>query len=267
MKIIDVIELKNIQLDILKHVDSFCKTNNITYFLCGGSAIGAVRHKGFIPWDDDIDIAMLRDDYDRFIKTYSENDTSVYKLHYFKLDHKVPYPYVKIDNSETVFLEELENDYKMGVNIDLFPVDSVPESLEKQKEIFSKYDRLVKIFTVKRLPLKRRRGILKNIVLALSHVMFSFRSFRSLIRSFEDNALKYKDEDSKYCAGIVWGYGRREINLKENWSEALYVPFEDMMVPVPKGYDGYLSSVYGDYMKLPPEEKRISHHHFIAYWK
>lgn len=267
MKSINQNELKSIQLDILKHIDSFCKENNIRYFLIGGSAIGAVRHHGFIPWDDDIDITMLREDYDRFVSIYPNVDKSCYKLHCTYNQEDFPYPYAKIDNSGTVFIEEVEDEFSMGVNIDLFPMEVIPDAPELQEKLFKRAEFLKKIFTAKRLPMKRRRGIVKNMTLLLAHIFLSVISFKTIVKAMEKNATKYRGLKTNYRAGVAWGYGNKEINKSDNWSETVYLKFEDMSAPLPKGYHEVLTGIYGDYMQLPPEDKRVSHHHFTAYWK
>lgn len=267
MKKIGNEELKIIQLEILKNVDAFCTTHGIKYFLAYGSAIGAIRHKGFIPWDDDIDIVMLRDDYERFVELYNHQPNSVYKVHAHNLDKQYPYPYAKIDNTLTIFEEEIKDMYKMGVNIDLFPIDKVPENTSLQKKMYDRFDILYKLITLKRLPIKKRRGVLKNCCLFIAHILLYPISFSKLVQMLERNALKYRNIHTSLCSDVVWAYGSREINKLANWEKAIYVDFEDMKAPVPIGYDDYLSKVYGTYMKLPPKEKQITHHHYLAYWK
>ncbi|MCM1220049.1 MAG: LicD family protein [Lachnospiraceae bacterium] len=267
MREINTEELKRIQIDIILHIDAFCKKHNIRYFICGGTLIGAVRHKGFIPWDDDIDIMMLRADYERFIKLYSSMDDSIYHVYHHTLDEKYPYPYAKIDNSHTVFSEEIKESFALGVNIDLFPIDIVPENSRLQKRMYEKVNLYMKLMTLKRLPTERRRGVLKNTILSIAHLLLRPISFRRLICELDKNARQYVNMESSLCGVAVWGYGVREINELSNYSKALYVPFEDILLPIPVGYDKYLRGLYGNYMQLPPEDKQVSHHHFKAYWK
>ena len=127
MKEIGIEELKRIQIGILKHLDAFCNENNLKYFMCGGTLLGAVRHKGFIPWDDDIDIMMKREDYDKLIELYPKNDNSNFKLFSYELDKSFPYPFAKMDDFRTIFEEEINDSYKIGVNIDIFPIDYITE--------------------------------------------------------------------------------------------------------------------------------------------
>ena len=143
MKEIEIEELKRIQIGILKHLDAFCKENNLTYFMCGGTLLGAVRHKGFIPWDDDIDIMMKREDYDKLIALYPKNDNSNFKLFSYELDKSFPYPFAKMDDCRTIFEEEINDSYKIGVNIDIFPIDYITEDLNCQHSILMRNKRLI----------------------------------------------------------------------------------------------------------------------------
>lgn len=261
-------ELKHVQLDILKHVDGFCRKHSIRYFMSGGSLIGAVRHKGFIPWDDDIDIMMLRPDYEKFIAEYSEKDSSCYRVHSSRLDSHFTLPYAKVDDSRTVLTEHIEHPLSLGVNIDIFPIDILPDDHLERKRIYDYFKKQMMLFNLKQVAVSRNRNLFKNCLLVISHFLLRPMSLHAIVQKIENNAIKYKDCDSSHhCGVVVWGYGIREVNLLSNYSSSIDVPFEDMMVPVPVGYDNYLQGVYGDYMQLPPEEKRITHHDFEAWWK
>ena len=267
MKKISINELKNIQLEILKHVDKFCSEHNIKYFLSGGSVIGAVRHKGFIPWDDDIDIMMLREDYNFFVQEYYKHDNSRYCLYCHTIYSDYPYPFAKIDDSKTVMQEEIEGCYPMGVHIDVFPIDNMPEDKQLQKKIYRIFSFWMALMNLKRLPVLRRRGIVKNLILFIAHIFLYFLSFKKIVRCMDANARKYEKIETSLCGVAVWGYGIKEINNKNNYEKSILVEFEGIKLPIPIGYDNYLSNVYGNYMQLPPIEKRNSHHNFIAYWK
>lgn len=267
MKEIEIDELKRIQLDILKHIDEFCLKNGLTYFISGGTLIGAVRHKGFIPWDDDIDIMMKRDDYDKLIKLYLAKDKSCYKLYSFEQDKKFPYPYAKMDDSRTVLDEEITDSYKMGVNIDIFPIDTISDDINIQKTVVKRNKRWIQLITLKRVPIKRGRSLLKNAVLALSHLITSFIPYSFIVLKIINNAKAAKCEKSAHCGCLVWGYGLKEIIPRRALAESIRLPFEDCAFSAPKGYDMYLKSLFGNYMELPPVEKRQTHHSFKAYWK
>jgi lipopolysaccharide cholinephosphotransferase len=254
-------------LNILKHIDSFCAENGIKYFLSGGTMLGAVRHHGYIPWDDDIDIMMLRKDYDHFIKIYSEQNNESYGLRSNIIDSNFPFTFSKIEDKRTLLKENTEEKVVIGVNIDVFPIDTVPEDIKLQKKMYKKFERLRNFLLLKTISTRKGRFFMKNILLVFSHIILKVVSTSFLIKKIEENAIKYKMESSKYCGVVVWGYGIKEINLLSNWRETVMMKFEDMNAPVPIGYDNYLTSLYGDYMQLPPEEKRITHHSFEAYWK
>ena len=267
MKTIGTEDLKKIQLEIARHIDLFCKKHGIRYFICGGTLIGAIRHKGFIPWDDDIDIMMMRDDYERFICEYASEDKSKYNIFHHSLNDKYPYPYAKISDSETIFHEEIKESFELGVNIDVFPIDIVPEDTEIQNKMYRTAGKYMRIITLKRLPMAKRRGIVKNAVLFVSHLLLSFISFKTIVHKLGQNASKYRHTASSLCGVAVWGYGIREINDMSNYDKSIYMPFENIELPVPFGYDKYLHGIYGDYMQLPSKDKRMTHHHFQAYWK
>lgn len=267
MKKIEVEELKRIQLDILKHIDEFCQKNELTYFISGGTLIGAVRHKGFIPWDDDIDIMMKREDYDKLIKLYPVQDKSEYNLYSFELDKKFPYPYAKMDDNRTVFDEEITDSYNMGVNIDIFPIDTISDDVNIQKALVRRNKRWIQLITLKRVPLKRGRSFLKNVVLAMTHMITALIPYSFIVSKIINNAKKVKCEESSHQGCLVWGYGLKEIINKSVLADSVRLPFENCIFSAPKGYDTYLKALFGNYMELPPIEKRQTHHSFKAYWK
>lgn len=266
MKEITIAELRVIQLDILKHIDVFCKEHDIKYFLCGGSMIGAVRHQGFIPWDDDIDIMMIREDYNRFIQIYLQQDRSIFILHSHSSEIDYPYPYVKIEDSRTLFQGNVHYQFPIGIHIDLFPIDTVPESKIKQHVLFVKSQCLIKMRAFKNIRMSHS-NIVKKLVNNIIQGSLSLISFDKITSLMEKNAVRYNGINSKYCGIVVWGYGMREINYRSNWDTVKYVAFEDIEAPIPGGYDNYLSNVYGDYMEPPLDTERLTHHSFFAYWK
>ncbi len=266
MKEIDICEVRTIQLEILNHINIFCNTHNIKYFLCGGSMLGAIRHQGYIPWDDDIDIMMLRDDYEKFIQLYKQKDNSYFRLRYFKNENDMPFPFVKIEDSRTILRENVENTIEMGINIDLFPIDTIPEDEKLQKKMFNRYKIYRQLLDLKQVSIRKGRSFWKNCVLFVSHIALRLLPLHALIHKIENNAKQYSNTKSNLCGIVVWGYGLREVNAKSNWDNVLRTKFETISAPIPNGYDAYLTAVYGDYMQLPPEEKRITHHDFKAYW-
>lgn len=164
----------------------------------------------------------------------------------------------------TYFEEEIKDVIDTGVNIDVFPLDYVPES--KVESICKKRNLLQKLWIVKRLPRLRRRGFLKNTLLAIFQYLLAPISVHYIVRKLEENAKKYNLKESSICGNIAYGYDP-DIYPSSDFNDQIELKFEDACFPCPQKYDNVLKVMYGDYMKLPPVEKQVSHHHFIAYWK
>ena len=261
-------DLRTVELGILKHVDEFCQENNIQYFLGYGTLLGAIRHKGFIPWDDDIDIFMHRKDFERFIKEYSDKDRSQYEIRCYSLEDNYPYPFAKISDSSTILIEYSENPIEhLGINIDLFPMDVIPDDSIRQRKLYAIKSLYHTLINLKIVSPSHERIWYKNVVLNISQFILRPIPLSFFVKRIVNNAMKYHHNITNCCAVAVWGYGMREINNKHNWDKAIKVQFESLQLPVPIGYDDFLTAVYGDYMQLPPEEKRVTHHAFKAYWK
>jgi len=259
---ISVTELKKIQLDILSEVHKFCEKHKISYFLTYGTLIGAIRHKGYIPWDDDIDICMPRPDYERFIKIFND-ENSKYKFLSNELDPDYPYPYGKVIDTSTVLIEYSSIKYPIGINIDVLPIDGVDESGEILKKQFF----LRNLLDVKTIKLSKKRSLLKNTVLLVGKICLFLLPYKFLVRTMVKNAKKYSYQESEYVCCVAGGFKEEKPMLKEYFRDKVLVQFEGNSYYAPIGYDKYLRSIYGDYMVLPPEEERMPHHVFKAYLK
>ena len=258
-------ELKRIQVEILDQVHSFCKNNEITYYLSSGSLIGAIRHKGYIPWDDDIDIYMPRLDYERFLSIYKD-DSNSYRVRSLRTDASYSLAYAKVERVGTKLIERVDNPLDIGVNIDIFPVDGVPDDLTQRKKYFSKIQSIRNRMIFKDVSLSfRHRGLLKNIVLLLGKVCLLNRSLRSLAEDL-DAMIDKSLNDSNFVCNLVMGNGINSIFRRESLGGIIQVEFEGKRYDTMLGYDDYLTKTYGDYMKLPPTALRVSHHSFYAYW-
>jgi len=267
MREIGLTELKEIQIDILDFVDDFCKRHHIKYFLTGGTLIGAVRHKGYIPWDDDIDLCMLRDDYDRFLNLFPKESQSKYKIYSNTLGEKYPIPFVKVANIQTLLKEDVIIPSDIGVNIDIFPLDTIPIDKKLQKKLYRKFGLYFGMLQMKEILWSSKRSFHNNLIMIISRYLLKAVPYSFILKKINENAVKYKDIDSPLCGDLVWGYGIREITKKENFRDSIDCEFEGKIYPVPVGYDSYLQGVYGNYMMLPPEEKRVSSHNVEAWWR
>lgn len=262
MKTIDTARLKELQVELLNSVSEFCEKNNLEYFLAYGTLIGAVRHKGFIPWDDDIDLIMKREDYEVFIRTFNEHHRD-HKVYTCKNTQWYPFPYAKISHELTVLKEENDNmTGEIGVNIDLFPLDYIPEDKKILKKIKLQYN----ILMLKSIKINGERSFLKNTILRVSKVLFKGRSANGIAREIDRIASSTYDRSGN-MGNIVFTEKDTDHASAEAFATSVMGEFEGSMYHIPKGYDEWLTNFYGDYMALPPVESRVTHHHFTAYEK
>ena len=273
MKYIELEELKNIQINILKYVKKICNENGLRYYLCGGTLLGAIRHKGFIPWDDDIDIFMPIDDYKKFIELFHTNkiDCENYILFDPYSTKRYQYLFSKLADRRTILIEnnspKIEN---LGVNIDIFPICGLPnekeerdifiESLKKSYDKFTKTDKLLWNYSK-----YRYKSIAKTIIKYPYYLLNKGNNIKDIILKMME---KYDFDESNFVAFYFTIYNiEREITRKQVYSETIDVKFEDDYFSAAIGYDEYLTNLYGDYMKLPPVDKQVTHHDFRAYWR
>lgn len=269
MKEIKVEELKQIQINILDEVDAFCRSNNIDYYLSYGTLIGAVRHKGYIPWDDDIDILVQRKDYNKLISEFNKHRNGDVKIIDKSINSSYYHPFAKAVDTSTIMMEELNDACEIGVYIDIFPLDELPNDDKKINQLFWKIKRCRDMITLKTVPIKKDRELYKNIVLFVSQLLLKPISVRSLVAKIDILAQTYNG--TKGCSKVgnltILVYGKREIWEKTDYEYVIELEFEGKKYMAPSGYHAILSKTYGDYMQLPPLEKQISHHHFKAYKK
>ena len=268
-KEISLEEMKKMQVSILKYIKDVCAKNDLQYYLCGGTLLGAVRHGGFIPWDDDIDIFMLREDYMKLldILRHTTHDSFAMMSYYDNDDYC--YPFAKVINKNTCMTEEnlpYINGY--GIYVDIFPIDGLPNEESKCKRYFKKMLFLRDLLNLStNIKYNKPSVVIKNIYRYPIWLICRCISFRKFLKLIDKNAMKHKTKDSNFVACSVAGYGKKEILPSQVFDKTIMINFENEEFNAPIGYEIYLSNLYGDYMKLPPKEKRISHHKFKAWWK
>jgi lipopolysaccharide cholinephosphotransferase len=263
-EITDINEIKKIELNILVHFDEFCKQHGLRYFLAYGTLIGAIRHQGFIPWDDDIDVYMPRPDYNRLIAEYNKlNPNGRFRV-VRPIEDLSPFSFVKFVDNHTVKIEG-SCDYargNMGIDIDVFPLDGQPESEEEFK---AWYNKLYKIYALHlRSSIETRSTLKRRILVPLFRIAVGGR--KRLLKKAARLHAKYPYENSKYVGSVECTANDMNDRYQKEWfSESTEVPFEDYTFPIPKGYDPILRKAFGNYMEPPPEEHRVSWHHARFY--
>ena len=237
----DLRKMQMRMLDMLKYIDNVCRKNNIKYWLSSGTCLGAVRHGGFIPWDDDADIEMEKKDFKKLKKILKSN-SSQYQLQDHTTDNEYLAPYAKLRDTKSILKETNANDlhYKYsGLYIDIFCI-SPSSSLFLYKVSSSLHHRI--IYKLTRIKNKILRKILINTIYPLTNnIIYPILSLFSRI----NNKGYYRH---------ILGSGFVGRRYKEDFTETVLFPFEDTMLPIPKGYDSYLKRLYGDYMSIPPLE-------------
>lgn len=262
MKKLSTEEVKRIQLEILNVVASFCEENGINYWLDGGTLLGAIRHKGYIPWDDDIDIGMLRPDYDRFRALFNQKN-DLYKFVCYENNSDFYVPHGKVCDIRTVLYEPDENGYKLNVNIDVFVYDNAPDDETKLKEMFDTRDRLRKIHTIQNYNIPTTGSKIKFLLKHIRRMAYLLFLPHITMRDMIENSKKYADTYTQRVGNFT-SFTRTSCN-KRVFDSFIDVEFEGRTYKAPVGYDEWLRSFYGNYMELPPENERVSQHSYKAF--
>ena len=266
-KIIDLEGLKQAQLSILIAVHDFCVNNGINYFLAHGTLIGAVRHKGFIPWDDDIEIAMPRQDYDRFISTFN-GAYDYLKVLSYDTAKDYYYPIAKVYDNRTIMEENIVNTYPgMGINIDIFPIDGIPDDTVEATAYLKRLKRWEKLREIKQVKVSSSRSWGRNFVLLLLRILLLPFTNRFLLSKIDKIVRSVPFGSTNYAGSIAYFTVMFRPVSVASFQTTIDALFEGHLFKIPQGYDEWLRNIFGDYMQLPPEEKRVTHHVFKAYWK
>lgn len=253
-------KLQIISLKMLAFFDEFCKKNDLVYFLCGGCCIGAVRHNGFVPWDDDVDVFMPRDDYNKLKKLW--HDTDQYEIQITSPEFRGHSPAICICDKKTTFVKSFRKDMDVsqGVALDVFPIDGCPNGIKRKMQKL--WALLFSLYTVEIVP-KNHGTFVSFICKVLLACVPSWKMRCKIWQLCEKNMSKYciadYDKITELCAGP--GYMQNEYPASA-FEYAIMHKFENGEFPIPCGYDDYLTMAFGDYMQLPPKDQRIAHHEY-----
>lgn len=256
-------EIKLIEKRILLEVDRFAEDTNIEYFLAYGTLLGAVRHSGFIPWDDDIDIFMPRNSYDAFLNSFNQY-SSRYKVIDASNTANYPYAFAKVIDTETEITEFRFQEYKSGVYIDVFPLDYVGNDKREIERLNRKLNIKRSILKYKTLRPSYYRG-LRRVLLCLIKTALAFINTKQVIIRIDKEIRKNQNESTYFASMPMLTYGNKEIYEASWFRDYIMVMFEGSSLRAPIEYKKVLESTYGDYMTLPPPDKRKTHHSFDAW--
>lgn len=263
-KKISLEELKVIQLDILSVIDKFCREKGISYSLGCGSMLGAARHKGYIPWDDDIDIYLLRDEYNKLASLFPNKLNNVV-IKSLERDKHWNRAYAKAMDDRTIMVDAGE---KISVGIDVYPIDKVPED----DVCWLKYDKkrrfYQQVYKYKiSMWFRKGREWWKYLFIPIVKLLLLPFSSRRIAVFLDGYSKKYANTKSAYVFECCQGMLQRNRFKRSALENIIDMPFEDRIFCGMRDYDEYLSNAYGDWRKLPPKEKQVSHHLFNAWWR
>ena len=256
-------EIKEIELGVMDYVHNLCQKENINYSLAYGTLLGAVRHKGYIPWDDDVDISLKREEYNKLYQAILRDNDPIYKVVSWENDSRYPYPFYRVYDARTVYENNyIENDIELGICVDVFPFDYYADV---NKE-------MVKLDTYRRLSVYTLYGIhsknagLRNIVRYLLVLVFRLTRVKTWNKKMNILSMQANDSDS-----IDYLMENKRMSTKFEKTlldKVMDSPFEDRIYKIPEASHQILSAIYGDdFMEIPPVEKRVKHDDFIAYIK
>lgn len=252
-------QLQSKLVEMMNDIAYVLETNKIRYFICGGTLLGAIRHQGFIPWDDDIDIAIPREDYNKLLSKFNELfiDYKKYELKSIELNSDYPFPYAKIYDSQTTVVEDYKKPIIQGVYIDIFPIDGIDYT--KAKKLTKKFKLLTRIYMYKFGAIDiSKLNFISNLGAKVLSIIFTKKYLRKKIISMMST---YDFNTASHVIIYPGRYRIREVFNKETYQEVTKLQFENIKVFGIKDFDKYLSQIYGSkYMEMPPLEKRKTHH-------
>ncbi|ARD94865.1 LicD family protein [Lactococcus lactis] len=262
-------KLQLIDIEILRNVVAILDKNNLQYYMIAGTLLGAVRHHGFIPWDDDIDIAMPRKDYEQFLAKNSNELPNNLHVKNFRNDSNFKYYITRIVDDRYKVIELRNRNSKesiTNISIDIFPIDGVPNNKIKRNIYYLHvlfYRALISLIQKDNIDRMRKRNFLEKLLILLgTHIPLNKVLDAHKIQYKIDKLLKKQKDDSIYAGSIMGAYRVKEIVPREYFGEGRLYEFEGHMFRGPSDYDAYLKHMYGDYMKLPSREQRESKKHF-----
>lgn len=256
-------EVKRIELELLDYIMKISHENQVTCFLDGGTLLGAVRHNGFIPWDDDIDVLVPRKQYKKLLALLDKNSQRFQTISMYK-NPDYFYPFSKLVDTHTRLIEKNQMTIRgYGICIDIFPLDYLPDELSSRRKFQKKIERYrwITSRSLSKQMKKQGRGLKNFVVYNLANLY----GWRRAIKNINSLCESMQCEKTDYACDIVAARKKNFEVSSKCFEKSIYLIFEGKKYSAPAGYDEYLTALYGNYMQLPPIEKRVSNHDFEAY--
>lgn len=255
-------KLQKVEIEILSEVIRICNKFDLSYFTVGGTTLGAIRHNGFIPWDDDVDIGLVRTDYDKFIKVAPKELREGFVLQHYEIERATPTYHAKVMKKGTIFIEGYARniDIEHGIFVDIMPFDKVPDD----ELLLKKYRKKVKLWhqlfiaksTCKTSLTQGKKKYIYTFIRTLLHIVTLPVSKERIYRKLQSEITKFDGYKTDYLSSR--GLSVFECNKKDLFPTVDHA-FENIVVKIPNNADSILKKQYGDYMKLPPKDKRVGH--------
>lgn len=258
-------DLQKKLVDMLEWFHNFCVEHQLQYYLLGGTMLGAARHEGFIPWDDDVDIGMPRDDYERFLsltKGKRFGDLIVEDIHTPAKDFY--YGYSKIYDLSTTLVENTRYKIRRGIYLDLFPLDGVSNDPAEAHSYYASFVKRYRLLLTRTCAIRKERKWYKNAAILAARLIPNFLvNNKKLMLSIDEACKKRNFRDYEIIGNLYGNWGEREIMKKSVFGKPTLYRFERLEVYGVEDADAYLTNLYGDWRKLPPVEKQVTHHDFL----
>ena len=271
MKALTPREVQLGELEVMKELDKLCEKLNLRYFLTYGTLLGAVRHQGFIPWDDDVDVMMPRPDYEKLIAYLTEHAEEIapLKLMHYTTNKKYIYPIARLCDTRYWIDYQGAADYGLGLFVDIYPLDGCGNTDEEAQQIMDSSLKAVSMIDLAgkdKFYRSASGGFVRNIAKFAAYCYGKLRGVSHFTAKLDKQG-KQRPYESKFVNLTTW-YTSVRRPFERSWFEDITrMQFEDAMLCVPAHYDEILKKCYGDYMKLPPEDQQIAHHYYTAYLK
>lgn len=264
-RLLDKKEIQQVLIGMLDDFTAYCEKYKLRYYLVGGTLLGAVRHNGFIPWDDDIDVGMPRPDYEKFLKLVKTDPVNGHLQAISGEEGTLSNPYCELIHTGT-YLERSSSQYirekcqVLHLFLDIFPQDGWPEDEKEAVCLSRKMKRMRYLIQNARSKIGKGTSVGRILAKTIPVLLMRCVGYQRVIQRMNEIASKYEYDTSKYVGAITYGiYGMGERCLREEVVQFTKIPFENREYIAPGGYEKYLTQIFGDYMKLPPENKRVDH--------